>query len=127
MSEAERIRRQNYKRNRKRWILTQIVIIAIVASIALGSFLIYKRLDRTYYIEYTEQSSSNYEVHYKENMFFEEEWLPSGQSYVSALADQIRADFKYELNMDTSNVAFDYSYELTAQLVVSDKTSGAHI
>ena len=70
MSEAERIRRQNYKRNRKRWILTQIVIIAIVASIALGSFLIYKRLDRTYYIEYTEQSSSNYEVHYKENMFF---------------------------------------------------------
>ena len=127
MSEAERIRRQNYKRNRKRWILTQIVIIAIVASIALGSFLIYKRLDRTYYIEYTEQSSSNYEVHYKENMFFEEEWLPSGQSYVSALADEIRADFKYELNMDTSNVAFDYSYELTAQLVVSDKTSGAHI
>ena len=127
MSEAERIRRQNYKRNRKRWILAQIVLLTVVAAIALGSFLIYRRLNRTFYIEYTEDSSSDYTVHYKENNFFEEEWLGPGQSYVTSLVDGIMTDFHYELNMDVSNVAFDYTYEVFTQLVVSDKTSGAHI
>ena len=108
-------------------MLTQAIILCVVVAMALGSFLIYTRLNKTYYIEYTESSTSDYKVHYRENTFFEEEWLASGQSYVSALADDIRADFHYEMHMDTSNVAFDYTYELLAQLVISDKTSGAHI
>ena len=127
MSEAERIRRQNYKRNRKRWILAQAILLTVVIAIALSSFLVYRRLNRTYYIEYTESSSSSYRVQYNENNFFEEEWLDSGQSYVSSLVKGVMADFNYELNMDVSNVAFDYTYEVFTQLVVSDKTSGAHI
>lgn len=108
-------------------MLTQIIILTVVIAMALGSFLVYKRLNRTYYIEYTESSTSDYKVHYRENAYFEDEWLGAGQSYVSSLADDIRTDFHYELHMDTSNVAFDYTYELTAQMVISDKTSGAHI
>ena len=108
-------------------MLTQIIVLAVVIAMALGSFLVYKRLNRTYYIEYTESSASDYKVHYRENTYFEEEWLGAGQSYVSSLADDIRTDFHYELHMDTSNVEFDYTYELTAQMVISDKTSGAHI
>lgn len=127
MSEAERLRRQNYKRNRKRWIFTQAVILVIVIAVALSSFLVYNKLNKIQYIEYTEGSSSTYKVHYRDNAFFEEEWLAPGQSYVSALVDDIRTDFHYELHMDTSNVAFDYTYELVAQTVISDKTSGAHI
>ena len=127
MSEAERLRRQNYKRNRRRWILTQAIILVIVIAVALSSFLVYKKLNKIHYIEYTEGSSSTYKVHYKDNAFFEEEWLAPGQSYVSALVDDIRTDFHYELHMDTPNVAFDYTYELVAQTVISDKTSGAHI
>ena len=107
--------------------MAQMIILAVVISLALGSFLIYKRLDRTYYIEYTESSSSDYIVHYRENTFFEEEWVDAGQSYVSSITDFIETNFHYELHMDTSNVAFDYTYELAAQLVISDKTSGAHI
>ena len=127
MSEAERKRRQDYKRNRKKWIFIQTIIIALVAIISFSSYLVYNRLDRTYYIEYTEGSSSNYQVHYKENSFFEDEWIEEGQSYVTELVDEIKATFDYQMNMDTSNVAFDYTYEVLAQLVISDKTTGAHI
>lgn len=127
MSEAERKRRQNYKRNRKRWIVVQTVAFIIVALIALSSFLVYNKLDSTYYIEYTEDSSANYKVQYKDNTFFEEEWLDAGQSYVSSLVNGIKADFNYQMNMDASSVAFDYSYEIVAQLIISDKKTGAHI
>ena len=127
MSEAERKRRQNYKRNRKRWIIAQAIVIAAVAIISLSSFLVYNRMNRTYYIEYTETSLSDYTVGYKSNNFFEEGWIPSGQSYVSSLVNEIKADFTYKMNMDTSNVGFDYTYKVIAQLVVADKKTGAPI
>ena len=127
MSEAEIKRRQDYKRNRKKWILIQAVAIAVLAVIALSSFLVYDRMNRTYYIEYTENSSVDYQVQYKDNGFFEEEWIPSGQSYVSSLVKAIAVDLKYALNMDSANVGFDYTYNVTAQLIVSDKTTGKHI
>lgn len=124
MSEAEIKRRQDYKRNRKNWILIQVAALAVVILIALGSFLVYDRMNRTYYIEYTESGSSDYKVQYKSNGFFEEEWIDSGQSYVSSLVNGIQADFNYALNMDTANVEFDYTYGIVARLIVSDKTSG---
>jgi len=103
------------------------VLLALAVLIALGSFLVYNRMDRTYYIEYTEESYAGYKVHYKENTFFDEEWIGAGQSYVSSLVKGIKADLSYALEMDTSDVAFDYTYEVTAQMIVADKTSGAHI
>ena len=127
MSEAEIKRRQDYKRNRKKWIIIQASAIALILIIALSSFLVYDRMNRTYYIEYTESGSVDYQVRYNENSFFEEEWIGSGQSYVSYLVNGIHADFSYALNMDTTNVGFDYTYGITAQLIISDKSSGDHI
>ena len=127
MSEAEIKKRQDYKRNRKKWILIQAVAIAIVCVIALGSFFIYDRMNRTYYIEYTESGSVDYKVQYKENNFFDEEWIGSGQSYVTSLIKGMQADFKYVLDMDALNVGFDYTYDVTAQLIISDKDTGDHI
>ncbi len=127
MSEAEIKRRQSYKRNRKNWILIQAAAIALVIVVALGSFFAYDRMNRTYYIEYTESGSVDYKVQYKDNGFFEEEWIGSGQSYVSALVEKISADFKYTLNMDAADVGFDYTYGIIAQLIVSDKSTGDHI
>lgn len=127
MSEVEIRRRQAYKRNRKNWILIQAIILAVVVAIALGSFIIHDRMNATYYIEYTENGTVDYRVQYKENSFFEEEWIGSGQSYVSSLIQSIEADFKYALNMDSSNVGFDYTYGVEAQLIVSDKETGDHL
>ncbi|MBE6620901.1 MAG: hypothetical protein E7625_06035 [Ruminococcaceae bacterium] len=124
MSELEIKRRKEYKRNRKRWSIIQIVAIVIVAAIALGSFLIYDRMNRTYYIEYTECSKIDYKVQYLENEFFEEEWIGKDQEYISSLVNGIVADFTYKLNMDTVGVGFEYKYKIDATLLIADKDSG---
>lgn len=124
MSELEIRKRQEYVRNRKKWMIVQIVAIVIVAAIALGSFLICDRMNRTYYIEYTESSNLDYRVKYEENAFFDDDWVERDQAYIAFLIDAIEADFHYELNMDTTGVGFDYSYEILATTVVADKDSG---
>ncbi len=125
MSELERKRRQEYRRKRRKWVIIQTIAISLVAIIAISSFLIYNRMNRTYYIHYTERGNTDYKVHYVENNFFEEEWIGSGQAYVSSLVEKILAEFEYDLVMDAKRVDFDYSYSIGAQLLVIDKTSGA--
>ena len=99
MSELEIKRRQEYKKNRKKWIMIQIIALALIAVIALGSFLIYDRMNRTYYIEYTESSNIDYKVQYKENEFFKEEWIGKDQEYIASLINAISADFNYKLDI----------------------------
>ena len=127
MSEAERKKRQDYKANRKKWILIQAIALAVLCVIALGSYYLFDKMSEEYFIEYTENGSIDYKVQYKENSFFEEDWIDAGQSYVSSLVNGIDTTFKYKLNMGASNVAFDYSYDVIAQLVISDKKTGDHI
>lgn len=127
MSEAERLRRQEYKRNRKKWILIQTVALILVGAFALTFFIVYDRMNRTYYIEYTESGKVDYKVNLKENNFFTEESLGAGQSYVASLIEDIVANFKYELAIDEASVGFDYSYRVDAQLIVANKETGDHI
>lgn len=124
MSEFELRRRQEYKKNRKIWSIIQIVAIVIVAAIALGSFLIYDSMNRTYYIEYTEHSNIDYRVQYKENNYFEGEWVEKDQEYISSLVNGIVADFQYVLNMEAVGVGFEYNYKVDATLLIADKESG---
>lgn len=124
MSELEIKRRQEYKRNRKTWSIIQIIAIVIFAVVALGSFLIYDKMNDTYYIEYTENSSVDYKVKYEENEFFEKDWIYRDQEYISDLIETMVADFNYKLNMDTFGVGFEYKYKIDATLLIADKTSG---
>ena len=127
MSEAEKKRRLDYKKNRKKWMTVQLVAIIVVLVIAISSFIAYNQLNKAYYIEYTEQGDIDYKVFLKENNFFEEEWIGKDQSYVASLIDSIVADFEYELKMGVDNIAYDYSYSIFAQLIISDKDSGEPI
>ena len=106
MSELERQRRKEYKQNRKKWMIIQFIAIVLLAAIALGSFLIYNRMNRTYYIEYTENGSIDYKVQYKENEFFDKEWIDKDQTYISSLINGMTADFIYRLNTDSSDLGF---------------------
>jgi len=124
MSEREILNRQQYKKNRKKWILIQAVALIVVAVIALGCFLTYNRLDRTYYIEYTESSEIDYKVVYQQNEYFDDLVRGEAQTYIAHLIDHITADFQYQMNMDASNVSLDYSYNVLAQLVVEDEYTG---
>ena len=127
MSEAERLRRLEYKQNRKKWILIQTVALVVVFAIALAFFAIYDRMNRTYYIEYTENGEVDYKVNLKDNSFFDEDYVEKGHSYVSSLIKNVTADFTYGLNMDASSVGFDYSYKVDAQMIIANKDSGDYI
>ena len=127
MSEDERKQRQEYKRKRKQWILIQAIALILVAAFALTFFVVYDRMNRTYYIEYTENGSVDYKVNLKENNFFDEDSVGSGQSYVASLIENIVADFKYNLKIDNESVAFEYAYSIDAQLIVANKDTGDYI
>ncbi len=127
MSEAERLRRQEYKRNRKKWILVQAIALAVVLAMALAGIAVYERMNRTYYVEYSEIGSADYKVYLKDNNFFEEDYVGKDQSYVASLIKNISADLAYQLNMDAGSVGFDYSYKIDAQMIVANKSTGDHI
>lgn len=124
MSENEIRLRREYKLNRKKWAVIQIIAIALAAVIALGSFLIYDRMNQTYYIEYTESSKIDYRVEYVENEFFDELWQEGGQAYIAYLINGIEADFSYSMNMGATNVGFDYKHNVEATLLIADKDTG---
>ena len=127
MSEAERKRRLDYKKNRSKWIMIQLIAIAVVTVILLGSFATFQQLNKTYYIDYTESGNIDYRVQLKENEFYDEEWVDKGQSYVASLIEKITADLQYSLNMNAANVDYEYSYRVDAQLEIVDDQSGAKI
>ena len=124
MSELDILRRREYKANRKKWMTIQIVAIILLAAIALGSFLIYNRMNRTYYIEYTEKGTIDYKVQYKENEFFDKVWIDKDQTYISSLIEGITADFGYRLNTDSSELGFSYQYKIDAKMVIASKDTG---
>ena len=124
MSELEIQRRQEYKRNRKKWMLIQLTAIILLAVISLGLFIGYNQMNKTQYIEYKEQGSVDYKVHYSENDFFEDEWIDKDKSYVSSLTDGIKADFAYIMKTG-ANMSFNYTYQIDAQLLITKKDTGA--
>ena len=124
MSELEIQRRQEYKRNRKKWTLIQLIAIGVLVALALGSFLVYNRMNRTYQIEYMENSQIDYRVQYTENEFFTEEWIGKDQSYITSLTEKVEAEFMYDLCLGTSDLDLEYKYQITAKLLVASKDAG---
>ena len=127
MSESEKKRRKNYRKNREKWIFTQSVIIAVITLAVLISALVSYQLNSTYYIGYTENGSIDYDVFLKENEFFENPHLESNQSYVASLIDKVIANFNYEIDMDAEDVNYQYSYYIDARLEIIDDSSGVAI
>ena len=125
MSELEIQRRQEYKRNRKRWTLVQIIAIIALIAISLGTFVVYNNLDSKQYIEYTENSSIDYMVQYAENDYFEEEWIEKDQSYISSLIKGVSAEFAYDMIFGKSGKAdLSYTYQIDAKMEITSKNDG---
>ena len=123
MSEKEKKKRVLYRKNREKWIFTQIVIAAVVAVAILISSIVAYQLNKTYYIGYHESGSIDYNVFLKNNEFFEQNHLGKDQSYVASLIDKIIADYNYEIDMDTDDVNYKYSYTIKSKLEIIDDTS----
>ena len=127
MSEKEKKRRVLYQKNREKWIFTQAVIIVVLSLAVIISAIVSVQLNSKYYVSYSESGSINYNVFLKDNEFFEDEYLGKDQSYVASLIDKIIADFRYEIDMDTDDVNYRYSYTIKSRLEIIDSTSNVAI
>ena len=127
MSEAEKLKRLAYKKNRKKRIIWQLAVISVLLLAILVSVFMYYKLNQTYYIEYTEDADVNYRVYLKENNFYQEEYLDGGQEYVASLIDSVNANLRYELNTDVDGVEYEYSYGINAHLVIVGKNNGVTV
>ena len=127
MSEKEKKRRALYRKNREKWIFTQAVIAVVIAVAILISAIVAYQLNSTYYINYREGGSIDYNVFLKENEFYEEDHIGKNQSYVASLIDKIIADFSYEVDMDAEDVNYSYSYDIKSKLEIIDNSSGVAI
>ncbi|MBQ7384607.1 MAG: hypothetical protein IJV72_07465 [Clostridia bacterium] len=124
MSEAQKIRRERYKRNRGKLIMAQSIVVAILTLLMIISAVTYVYINKTYFVEYTEASDVDYKVQLKDNEFYDSEYLGRDQAYVASLIDDVIATFKYELNTDTEGANYEYSYNMEAQLEIIDDRSG---
>ena len=127
MSEKEKKKRALYRKNREKWIYAQIVIIAILTVTILISALVAVQLKSKYYIGYTESGNIDYTVFLKDNEFYDTDSLSEGQSYVASLIDNIVVNFNYEIDMDTDDVNYRYSYTVKSRLEIMDTTSNVAI
>ena len=127
MSESEKKKRGLYRKNREKWIFAQAVIIGVVTIAIIISALVSNRLNKQYYIEYTESGNIDYDVYLKDNEFYDTDYLEKNQSYVASLIDKIIADFNYEIEMQAEDVNYRYSYTIKSRLEIVDDTSGNKI
>ena len=127
MSESEKKKRGLYRKNREKWIFAQAVIIGVITIAIIISSLVSVRLNKQYYIEYTESGNIDYDVYLKDNEFYDTDYLEKNQSYVASLIDKIIANFNYEIEMDAENINYRYSYSIKSRLEIIDDTSGNKI
>lgn len=122
MSEAEKQRRLLYKLNRQKWIqILAIVLGAIILLTAVFSVLFYN-FNKAYFIDYDQKGEVDYCVVLKENEFYESPYAEAGKAYITALIDKVIANFAYRVQMDTTEVNFEYSYRIDALLEIKTKS-----
>ena len=127
MSEKEKKRRDKYRKNRGNWIFAQSVIIGVLTLAIIISAIVSAQLEDKYYIGYRESGSIDYNVFLKDNEFYDESYLGKDQSYVASIIDRIIADFSYEIDMDTDDVNYRYSYTISSRLEIMDDSSDVAI
>ena len=106
---------------RRATVFAYICVIVIVFSLACASFLEYIDRNESQYVSYDETSNIDYQVYYKQNEFFENNYLDSDKQYIASLIDSINAEFKYNISLDEVDVEYKYTYRIEANVIVRDK------
>ena len=127
MSESEKAKRAEFKKKRIK-IIYIIAAAALALSILTAVFsTIFVIKNKDTYVLYSEDGSAVYHAYLNENDYYTEDRLNGNHAYVSSLVHHMDASFKYILRMDVDDVTYKYQYRVDAQLVITDKSSGAAI
>lgn len=105
--------------------MIQLLAVALLFVLALSMFLLYSKNNKTVYTAFAEQGELEYRVLLKENDFYDDDFLGEDQAYVTSLIQSILAEFSYKTAIGINDVTVDYTYRLDAQLIVTDRDSGA--
>jgi hypothetical protein len=70
-------------------------------------------------INISESSNINYKVYLKDNLFYDDEYLEEGMSYVSSLIKNISVDFNYLFKAD-EKLDLKFNYNIVAKLQIKD-------
>lgn len=128
MSEAEKKRRLDYKRNRRKWIIVIAALLGVLAVLTAAFGVAYRTLDQKLNVGYVDESSVAYDVRYFEADYFEEGgWQGPGYGYLSTLADEVRANFSYDIFVEDPEAVYYCTHEVYAKLVVAERSSGKEI
>ena len=127
MSESEKLRREEFQKNRKQIIRIFLAVILGLSILTVTFFGIFIAMDANTYVYFKESGNVIYHAYLNDNEYYEEERLNGGHAYVSSLIQKMDAAFTYRVEMDTDDVTFRYQYRVDAQLMLLDRNSGAPI
>ena len=125
MSESEKLRREEFQKNRKKVIRIFLAVILGLSILTVTFFSIFIAMDANTYVYFQEEGNVIYHAYLNDNEYYEEERLNGGHAYVSSLIQKMDAAFTYRVQMDTDDVTFRYQYRVDAQLMLLDRNSGA--
>lgn len=108
---------------RRNTVFAYIFIIIIIFMLMILLFIMYNKKNSEQYVSYDEKSNIDYHVIYKENEFFDNNYLDSDKQYIASLIDSIKADFNFEIFLDAPDVQYKYSYRIESNVVIKDKST----
>ncbi len=103
------------------------VAVAIVSVIVLSMFFVYIKKSQTQYIEYTEKSDLDYNVYLNDNNFYDGEFLPADNQYISELIKSIKAKFNYDLSVEDRDIEYQYNYKVVANVSIKEDGQSKNI
>ena len=127
MSELEKQLREQHEKWRKKWTISQAIIVCVLAFLTLVSYLAFNTIKKNTYVPYAENGNVIHRAYLADNKFYEENYLNGTHAYVASLIDKMTADFSYDLEMAIGNVEFQYTYRVDAQIEIKDKASNSPI
>lgn len=106
---------------RRNIVMTYVFLTIVVFVLMFASFLIYANKTESQFVSYDETSNIDYQVHYKENDFFDNNYLEANKQYIASLIDSIDTDFNFKISLDDEDVEYKYTYRVEANVLVRDK------
>lgn len=104
-------------------IFGYISTIVIVSVFVVSLLFVIINQNKVQYVNYNESSKIDYKVYLKENEFFENSYLEKDNQYIATLIDYITADFNYELSIEESDIDYEYTYKILAEVDVKENNT----
>ena len=115
------------KKNKIYFGYTQRIVLNVLLIIIMAGALVFSGF-KTFYItdnetiSYHENSKINYQVHLKENDFYDTPYLNKGMAYIASLIDKINIDFNYMFYSNKTN-SIDIYHKAVAKLVIASQNN----